>query len=104
MNLEDRVARLIDPELWDEPANKTSHEWQDGYGRSYWQPMLASGERLWRESCYEDGLTLSSGWSRCGVGLGAVTYRSRARAERIARREQKRRDKKRLNEIREVQS
>lgn len=40
MDLEEKIARLINPHIpWDEPANKTDHEWLDwelwGRNRDY---------------------------------------------------------------------
>lgn len=48
MDLEERIARLIDPDIpWDEPSDKTDHEWLDwelwGRNRDY---ALAAARRV----------------------------------------------------------
>lgn len=68
-------------------------EWVDGYGRSRWQPVTGDGERLWCVSSYARGM--HQAWSaptqKASTFLvchGPITYKSRARAERVARRRQ----------------
>ena len=77
-------------------------EWRDGHGHPHWQPMLDDGKRLWRDSSYASYPAETTTWRSAQTTLGPVTYRSRARAERVARREHKRRTKKRLSVIREI--
>ena len=83
-------------------------EWADGYGRSHWQPLTENGESLWYASNYADGMHRS--WraqtqepSALVTFHGPVTYRSRARAERVARRRQARQEAKKLSRIHPVQ-
>ena len=84
-------------------------EWSDGYGRSRWQPLTQSGERLWHVSNYADAMH-QSWWiptpesSEYLAVHGPVTYKSRARAERIARRRQARREAEELRKIHPVQN
>ena len=83
-------------------------EWADGHGRSHWQPVTGNGERLWHGSSYADGMH-QSWWiptqdpSAYFTVHGPVTYRSRARAERVARRRQARQEAKALRKLRPVQ-
>lgn len=83
-------------------------EWADGYGRSRWQPLTGNGETLWHASNYADGMHQS--WraqtqesSVLVVFHGPVTYRSRARAERVARRRQARQEAEALRKMHPVQ-
>lgn len=83
-------------------------KWADGHGRSRWQPLTGNGESLWRISDYVNGAYRS--WRTQApelslfVGLNdPVTYRSRARAERVARRRQARQEAKTLRKIHPVQ-
>ena len=83
-------------------------EWADGYGRSHWQPLTENGESLWLASNYADGMHRS--WraqaqesSALVTFHGPVTYRSRARAERVARRRQSRQEAKKLSRMHPVQ-
>ena len=83
-------------------------EWVDGRGRSHWQPRTGNGERFWRVSNYADGehRAWSTPTQEASVYLaihGPVTYRSRARAERVARRRQARQEAKTLRRIHPVQ-
>ena len=68
-------------------------EWIDGHGRSHWQPITPDGERLYRVSDYINGShrawrTQNEGLSLFPTFHDPVTYRSQARAERVARRRQ----------------
>lgn len=83
-------------------------EWADGHGRSYWQPVTRSGERLWHVSNYAE--QMHRAWwvttqdpSVFFAVHGPVTYRSQARAERIARRRQARQEAKELRKLHPVQ-
>ena len=83
-------------------------EWADGHGRSRWQPVTGNGESLWDVSNYADGMhrvwrapTQES--SAFVVCHGPVTYRSRARAVRVARRRQARQEAKALRRMHPVQ-
>lgn len=83
-------------------------EWIDGYGRSHWQPITGSGERLWRISDNTDGMHRAWQAQEPELSLfvtdyGPVTYRSRARAERVARRRQARQEAKELRKMRPAQ-
>ena len=83
-------------------------EWADGHGRSRWQPHTGDGERLWRVSSYAEGMhqawtAPTQGASAFLVCHGPVTYRSRARAKRIARRRQARQRAKALRRVHPVQ-
>ena len=74
-----------------------STEWRDGRGRSRWQPTLEDGDRWWIYVGEPYWLDIMPG------GYAApVLYRSRRKAERVARKEQHRRDKWRLDQITEV--
>lgn len=58
--------------------------WRDGWGRVYWQPATASGAALW-------WVPLWTEWVReweldRPASARPVCYRSRRRAERVARR------------------
>ena len=79
-------------------------EWSDGRGRSRWQPLTSSGERLWLVSNYAEGMhrawqTQEPEFSLFVGFHGPVTYKSRARAERVARRRQAHQDAKALRRI-----
>lgn len=83
-------------------------EWADGYGRSRWQPITPDGESLWLVSDYISGAhrawrVQAPGFSLFGGFPNPVTYRSRARAERVARRRQARQEAKELRKIHPVQ-
>ena len=83
-------------------------EWADGHGRSRWQPLTGNGERLWRVSNYADGIhrawrTPTQETSAFLASHGPVTYKSRARAERVARRRQARQEAKALKRMHPVQ-
>lgn len=83
-------------------------EWADGYGRSRWQPVTRNGERLWRVSDYARGMHRAWRVTTQKPSLfptfhNPVTYRSRARAERVARRRQARQEAKALRKIHPVQ-
>ena len=84
-------------------------EWSDGRGRSHWQPHTQNGERLWHVSNYADAMHRA--WlaptrepSRFLAIHGPVTYKSRARAERVARRRQARQEAKALRRVHPVQN
>lgn len=83
-------------------------EWADVRGRSFWQPVTGSGESLWRVSNYADGMHRAwlapiQGPRAFLATHGPVTYKSRARAERVARRRQARQEAKTLRRIHPVQ-
>lgn len=82
-------------------------EWVDGRGRSRWQPRTQNGESLWHVSNYADGMHQAWWAQDPNVFLafhGPVTYRSRARAERVARRRQARQEAKALRRMHPVQN
>lgn len=68
-------------------------EWRNARGKSKWQPTLASGERLWHVIKLHRRVGVD--WRYPGMRnddpVLCSTYRS---AERIERREQKRRDRR----------
>ena len=72
-----------------------------------WQPRLLHGRRRWtyriREDLGSDSLTTKVTWAYDRDGSTPTLYRSRRRAERVARREQKRRDCKIANIYREAE-
>ena len=83
-------------------------EWTDGHGRSRWQPLTGNGESLWLVSDYVNGAyrswrTQAPRFSVLGGLHDPVTYRSRARAERVARRRQARQEAKALRKMHPVQ-
>jgi hypothetical protein len=77
-------------------------EWRDGRGRSYWQPTLDDGDRRWwRHDGYVEEINIS--WSvDQPKGWEPTVCRSQRKAERVARREQRRLDNLRLDQITEV--
>ena len=83
-------------------------EWVDGRGRSRWQPITPDGESPWLVSDYINGAhrawrAQAPDFSLFGGFPNPVTYKSKARAERIARRRQARQEAKALRRIHPVQ-
>lgn len=76
-------------------------EYRDGLGRSFWQPALDNGQRLYRR--YDFSVSWFE-WVHPGSvpPKWAVLYRNRKRALRRAVREERRRAKKTVREVREV--
>ncbi|QUY63335.1 Hypotetical protein [Gulosibacter molinativorax] len=79
-------------------------EYRDGFGRSWWQPRLESGERLYDRWSFDDvhRVWRSHGYVSYGAGMEPVMFRSKARAERVARREDRRRLACKLARVTEV--
>ena len=74
-----------------------------GDGKLLYQPVAGEARQVWRSSYATDGYekTWSDSWDADGDTY-PVTYKSKARAERIGRREEKRRAKAELMRIEEL--
>lgn len=75
-----------------------------GDGKLLYQPVAGEARQVWRSSYATDGYekTWSDSWEADGNATRPVTYKSKARAERIGRREEKRRAKAELMRIEEL--
>ena len=83
-------------------------EWVDGHGRSRWQPITSDGKRLCRVSDYICGSyrawrTQNEGLSLFPAFHDPVTFRSRARAMRVARRREARQRAKKMRTLQPAQ-
>lgn len=71
-------------------------EWRNKRGKSQWQPTLPSGERLWYRFLW--GELDGAKWGDREHSDAPPVLHSRRRAERVERREQKRRDREEWDE------
>lgn len=58
--------------------------WKNEAGQTRYQPMLENGERKWYEYTYD--FSKKAVWAETSGGLNPCLYRSRSRAERVAKR------------------
>ena len=71
-------------------------EWNDGLGRSWWQPVFPNGQRLW---WIDRGYSANFGSPERPEGRDARVYRSRWKAVRVAKARWRERQAEDLEEV-----